>query len=292
MKYKRESILLVAFACVLAFCAVLYAEQRGSLSAYTIHYNSNTEQIEASGNVVLTKGQSIVSGDKGIGRIASRVFEITGNVSGVFPEYGAELKAAESLKWTEGRAGGSGGQIEARGGVSLTRGKSDYLKANYVLWTPDTDNYFARGGVNSRFNGHILRAAEARRTGNTFYAVDVKRYENIAQKTGMSADRVDGKIVRDDVQEIVAVGNVKLDHVDEEKVKTVVTGARAVYTKALDTVVVSGGAKAVRSDGNTVSSEKMVMHIGTNKIEAVGKASMSFKAEDNKSKKQKNGASN
>lgn len=290
MKYKRESVLLVALACVLAFGASLYAEQRGSLSAYTIHYDSNTEQIEASGNVVLTKGQSIVSGDKGTGKVTSRVFEITGNVSGVFPEYGAELKSAESLKWTEG-TGGSGGQIEVRGGVSLTRGKNDYMKANYVMWTPDTDNYFARGGVNTRFNGHILKAAEARRTGNTFYAVDVKRYENIAQRTGMSADRVDGRMVRDDVQEIVAVGNVKIDHTDEEKVKTVVTGAKAVYTKELDTVVVSGGAKAVRSDGNTVSSEKMVMHIGTNRIEAVGKASLSFKAEDNKNKKQKNGAS-
>lgn len=289
MKYKRESILLAALACVLAFGAILFAEQRGSLSAYTIHYNSNTEQIEASGNVVLTKGQSIVSGDRGTGRMASRVFEITGNVSGVFPEYGAELISAESLKWTEGGAGGSGGQIEARGGVSLARGKSDYLKANYVMWTPDTDNYFARGGVNTRFNGHILKAAEARRTGNVFYGLDVTRYENIAQRTGMSADRVDGRLSNDDIQEIVAVGNVKIDHVDEEKVKTVVTGAKAVYTKALDTVVVTGGVKAVRSDGNTVSSEKMVMHLGTNKIEAVGKASMSFKAEDNK--KQKNGAS-
>lgn len=286
---------MTAFACVFLSCAVLYAEQRGSLSAYTINYDSNTEQLEAIGNVVLKRGQSVVSGDTGIGSMVSRVFEITGVVSGVFPEYDTKLESAESLKWTEIRSDRSGGRIEARGGVRLTRGKTDYLRAAYVMWVLDTDNYFARGGVNMRWGGHILRAAEARRTNDTFYGANVKRYENIAQKTGMAADRVDGKIKGGETQEVVAVGNVVIDHVDAEGVKTNLTGAKAVYEKDLDTIVVSGGARAVRSDGNTVSSEKMILHIGMNKIEAVGNANLSFKAEDNKNGKnsggQKNGAS-
>lgn len=282
---------MAAFVCVLMLCAPIGAEQRASLSAYTINYNSQTEQIEAFGDVVLTKGQSVVNGDFGIGKVISREFEISGNVSGVFPEHNAVLTSAKSLKWTESRAGG---RIEAREGVRITRGKSDFLDAGFVQWELETDDYFARGSVNARFNGHILRAAEARRAGSTFYGVNVKRYENIAQRTGMAADRIDGKIKGDEMQEIVAVGNVAIDFIDKDGIKTIVTGSRAVYTKALDTVVISGGAEAVRSDGNIVRAEKMVMHIATSKIEAVGKASMSFSADDNKknNKTPKSGASN
>lgn len=288
MKFRREIVLLAAFACVLALSTVISAEQRGSLSAYTINYNSQTEQIEASGNVVLTRGESVVSGDLGKGKMTPREFEVSGNVRGVFPEYNAILVTAELLKWTEARAGG--GRIEARGGVRFTRGKSDYLNAAFAMWELETDNYTARGGVNMRFDGHIIRAAEVQRTGSTFYGVNVKRYENIAQKTGMAADRIDGKIRANEIQEMVAVGNVAIDYIDKDGVRTDITGSRAVYNKALDTIVISGAAKAVRGDGNTVSADKMILHIATNRIEAVGKASMSFTADDNK--KPKSGASN
>lgn len=285
MKFKKESILLMAFICTLAFCSSLYAEQPGSLTADTVTYDSNTKRIEASGNVVLKRGQSMVNGDIGTGMIALRVFEVTGKVGGVFPEYDMRLETAESLKWTEID---SGGQIEVSGKVRLARGKSDYLRASYVRWILDTDNYYARGNVNMRWDGHILRAAEAQRTGSAFYGVGVRRYENIARKTGMAADRVDGTINGGEMREVVAVGNVVIDHVGADGIKTNLTGAKAVYTMESDSLVVSGGAEAIRSDGNTVSSEKIIMHVGTNRIEAVGSASLSFKAGDSKDRGNKN----
>lgn len=290
MKLKKKLIIPAALVCFLAFCSALYAEQMGSLSAYTINYNSKTGEIEASGNVVLKRGQSLVRGKSGAGAVSSRVFEIRGDVSGVFPEYNAEVKAADSLKWTESRAQSSEGLIEARGGVHITRGKSDFLRANYVMWELGTDNYLARGNVDMRYDGRILRAAEARRGANTFSGLKVTRYEDSAQKLGMAADQVDGKISGGEVREVVAEGSVAIDHTSPEGLKTVITGAKAVYTKALDTIVVSGGAKAVRSDGNTVNAEKLVLHVPTNNIEAIGSARVSFSADD-KNKSKKNGAS-
>lgn len=290
MKFKIKLIILAALICVPALCPALYAEQRGSLSAYTINYNSNTGEVEASGNVVLTRGKSTVRGESGGGTISSGVFEIRGGVTGVFPEYDADLKTADSLKWTEGRARTSSGTIEVIGKVHITRGINGFLRANYVRWELDTENYWVRGNVNIRDEGRILRAAEAKRTGDTFYGVKVTRYEDSAQRIGMAADRIDGKIKGGEVQESVAEGNVVMDQIDEEGLKTVVTGDRAVYTKELNTVVVSGNAKAVRSDGNTVNAEKLILHVDTNKIEAVGSARVSFTADD-KNKSKKDGAS-
>lgn len=276
MIFRKKTAAVCAAVCIFILPAALGAAEQASLFADTINYNTNTKEVKASGNVALTRGRSQIRGQSGEGSLDSRVFEIKGAVSGLFPEYNAELKSAEALKWT----GGEGdGVVEARGGVWLTRGANDYLRANHVTWEVGGNNYSARGGVNMRYEGRILRAAEARRSGESFEALKVTRYEDTTQNMVMSADRVDGKISGDTVREVVARGNVSVDYLDDDGFKTNLTGDKAEYSRDRDTVVVSGGAKAVRSDGRTLSSQTMILYVGPKRLEAVGGARITFPVE-------------
>lgn len=285
MTLKIKVILFAVLVCLLLSGAEVRAAEQMNLYADTINYDTNTQKIKVDGNVVLSRGRDRVNGDSGEGEVDKNVFSIKGNVTGIFPEYGAELKSADWLKWTGDPTQDGRRVIEANGKVYLTRGATDYLKAHYVIWEAGFDNYTARGAVDARYNGHILKAAEAKRSGDVFEALKVTRYEDIARKTTLAADRVDGKIVGDEVSETVASGNVSIEYVDVEGLKTVLTGAKAVYSKQLATVVVSGGAKAVRSDGKTVSSQTMILYINSKNVEAVGNAKITFITDEKNGKK-------
>lgn len=278
-------ILFAVLVCLLSSNVEVRAAEQMNLYADTINYNTNTQKITVEGNVVLSRGRDRVYGDSGEGAVDKNIFSIKGNVTGIFPEYGSELKSADWLKWTGDSAQGGGRVIEANGKVYLTRGATDYLKANYVIWEAGFDNYTARGAVDTRYNGHLLKAAEANRSGDTFSALKVTRYEDIVRKTTLAADRVDGKLVGDEVSETVASGNVVIEYVDAEGLKTVLTGAKSVYSKQLATVVVSGGAKAVRNDGKTVSAQTMVLYIDSKNVEAVGNAKITFITDEKNGKK-------
>lgn len=276
MTLKIKVILFAVLVCLLSSGTEGRAAEQMNLYADMINYDTNTQKIKVEGHVVLSRGRDRVYGDSGEGAVDKNVFAIKGNVTGIFPEYGAELKSADSLKWTGDSAQSSRRVIEANGKVHLTRGAKDYLKAQYVIWEAGFDNYTARGAVDARYSGYILKAAEANRSGDTFAALKVTRYEDIARKTTLAADRVDGKISGDEVSETIATGNVSIEYIDAEGLKTVLTGAKAVYSKALATVVVSGNAKAVRSDGKTVSSQTMVLYIDSKNVEATGNAKITF----------------
>lgn len=292
MVFKRKAVILAALVFALASCAA-FAAEHASLFGDTIHYNSNTKRVQATGNVVLSRGQSRVYGDSGEGTIDNGVFEFKGGITGNFPEYNAELKSAESLKWRDSVDGN--GQLEASGGVHLTRGVRDYIRANYVLWVVGTDSYTARGNVDMRYEERILRASEAKCTSTSFTGKDVTRYEDKLQKTIMSAKLIEGKTKDGVVQEVVATGHVVIGYTDREGFKTKLTGAKAIYSRELDTIVITGGAKAVRSDGKTVSADKMTMRVGPKNIEAAGSAKITFtieKKEDEKKNEKKSGVAN
>ncbi|MFR5880468.1 MAG: hypothetical protein ACLUEQ_06520 [Cloacibacillus evryensis] len=125
-------------------------------------------------------------------------------------------------------------------------------------------------------DNRILKAAEATRTGDKFWARDVRRYEDLVQKFVLSSKTMEGRLAKDaksgqdTLQEMVADQNVVFDYVDKDGLKTRVTGDKAVYSKARGTIVVSGNTKAVRSDGKTVTADTMVVHEDTRNIEAKG----------------------
>ena len=254
----------------------------GTMSADTIQYNVNTKKISAVGNVIIKREGAILWGDKGEGSTETSEFTLQGNVKGTFPAEKTEL-TADKVKWTGSKSAENDGIAEAFGKVHLTRGTNEKIDADYVLWELGTKNYTARGNVDAKTENNILIANEAGQTKNKFWGKKVKRYEDIKQKLVVSDDSVNGTTVNEEISELVAVGNVIMDFVDKEGLKSRVTGEKGVYSKTKATFVMSGNAKAVRSDGKTVSADSIIMHEDTNDIEAIGNSKITFITNEKKS---------
>lgn len=274
---------------LLLFClsapALSVAPEEGTMTAETIQYNVNTKKISAVGNVVIKRGGAVLHGDTGEGSMETSEFTLKGNVKGSFPAEKTDL-IADAVKWTGSKTPGSDGIAEAFGKVRLTRGDHERVHADYVQWELGTMNYTARGSVDAKTENNILIADEASRSNERFWGKNVKRYEDIRQKLVVSASLVEGKTVNEEISDLVATGNVIMDFVDKEGLKSRVTGDKGVYSKAKATFVISGNARAVRSDGKTVSADSITMHEDTNNIEAVGNSKITFITEEKKEKKE------
>lgn len=275
-----------AFAALPAQTAVAASES--TLTAETIHYDTNNKNISATGGVVITREGSVLSGDKAEGNTEKEEYTLLGNVRGSFPQNKVEIKYADKLKLTKAKNVKSDGVAEAFGKVRITRGAGDYLNADYVQWELGTDNYLARGRVDALMEDKVMKADEAGRSGEKFWGRNVVRYEDRKQKTGLTAQTVDGIVRGNVVQESVAKGNVAMDYIDKNGLKSVVTGDTAVYSKARGTVVVSGNARAVRSDGKTVNADSLVLHEDTRNIDAIGNSRITVIMEDKNKNTDKN----
>lgn len=292
IKYYLRLLPAVAFFLFLPFQTTLSAAPvEGTMSADTINYNVNTKKISAVGNVIIKREGAILWGDKGEGNMETSEFTLQGNVKGTFPAEKTDL-TADSVKWKGSKNSENDGIAEAVGKVHLTRGANEKIDADYVLWELGTKNYTAKGNVDAKTENNILIADEAGQTKDKFWGKKVKRYEDIKQKLVVSADTVNGTKVNEEINELVAVGNVVMDFVDKEGLKSKVTGEKGVYSKSKATFVISGNAKAVRSDGKTVLADSIIVHEDSNDIEAIGNSKITFitnEKKDNKEEKPKSG---
>ncbi|MBP8684535.1 MAG: LPS export ABC transporter periplasmic protein LptC [Synergistaceae bacterium] len=292
IKYYLRLLPAVAFFLFLPFQTTLSAAPvEGTMSADTINYNVNTKKISAVGNVIIKREGAILWGDKGEGNMETSEFTLQGNVKGTFPAEKTDL-TADSVKWKGSKNSENDGIAEAVGKVHLTRGANEKIDADYVLWELGTKNYTAKGNVDAKTENNILIADEAGQSKDKFWGKKVKRYEDIKQKLVVSADTVNGTKVNEEINELVAVGNVVMDFVDKEGLKSKVTGEKGVYSKSKATFVISGNAKAVRSDGKTVLADSIIVHEDSNDIEAIGNSKITFitnEKKDNKEEKPKSG---
>ena len=292
IKYYLRLLPAVAFFLFLPFQTTLSATPvEGTMSADTINYNVNTKKISAVGNVIIKREGAILWGDKGEGNMETSEFTLQGNVKGTFPAEKTDL-TADSVKWKGSKNSENDGIAEAVGKVHLTRGANEKIDADYVLWELGTKNYTAKGNVDAKTENNILIADEAGQSKDKFWGKKVKRYEDIKQKLVVSADTVNGTKVNEEINELVAVGNVVMDFVDKEGLKSKVTGEKGVYSKSKATFVISGNAKAVRSDGKTVLADSIIVHEDSNDIEAIGNSKITFitnEKKDNKEEKPKSG---
>ena len=292
IKYYLRLLPAVAFFLFLPFQTTLSAAPvEGTMSADTINYNVNTKKISAVGNVIIKREGAILWGDIGEGNMETSEFTLQGNVKGTFPAEKTDL-TADSVKWKGSKNSENDGIAEAVGKVHLTRGANEKIDADYVLWELGTKNYTAKGNVDAKTENNILIADEAGQSKDKFWGKKVKRYEDIKQKLVVSADTVNGTRVNEEINELVAVVNVVMDFVDKEGLKSKVTGEKGVYSKSKATFVISGNAKAVRSDGKTVLADSIIVHEDSNDIEAIGNSKITFitnEKKDNKEEKPKSG---
>jgi len=276
----------VSLIFLLLLTGIVSAATETSMSADNINYNVNTKKVTAIGNVVINRKDFTLWGDRGEGSTENQEFIIKGKVRGTFPSEKAELSHADSVKWLRSAENvKTDGSAEAVGSVLIKRGQNEKLIADYVRWKPGSIDYTARGNVNADLKDHLLLADEVGRAGESFWGSNVKRYENRVKKVGIKAESVEGKIKGENVTEFIATGNVVIDYLDKDGLKTTITGAKAVYSKDRGTVVISGGAKAVRGDGKTVTSDTVVLHEDSKIIEAIGNSKITFVIDDKNTKK-------
>lgn len=276
IKYFLKLLPAAVFILFLPFQAPLSADPvEGTMSADTINYNLNTKKVSATGNVVIKREGSLLRGDIGEGSMETSEFSVQGNVKGTFRAENTDM-TADKVKWTGMKSTKNEGIVEAFGKVRLTRGKNEKIDADYVIFELGTKNYTARGNVEAKTENNILIANEAGQSKDKFWGKKVKRYEDFRQKLIVSADLVDGTTVNEEINELKAAGNVTMDFVDSQGLKSRVTGEKGVYSKSKGTFVISGNAKAVRSDGKTVSADSIIVHEKTNDIEAIGNSKITF----------------
>ena len=170
----------------------------------------------------------------------------------------------------------------------MTRGSADRLNAQYVRWESGTENYRARGRVDAVSLGKVIKAEEVGRLNGKFWGRKVTRYEDKTKNISLAADVVDGELRGDHIKEVIASGSVVIDYIDKAGLKTVVKGNKAVYSKERGTVVISGSASAVRSDGKVVTADSLVLYEETKNIEAIGRSKLTFDLPPSKDKEKNN----
>lgn len=297
MALNRITAAVAAAALLIAAGSAFGAAQQSpqkiqtTLTADDLQYNINTGDASATGNVVVIRKGSKLTGNSADGNLEKEIMNLRGNVKGDFKENGATL-VSDSATWKGDKSKKTDGTVEAFGKVFITRAPNDKLKADYVLWTLGTEDYKAKGNVDGVFENRALIASEATRAGDKFWAKDVKRYEDKIQKFVLSAKFVEGRLVKDKtgqetMDDMIADQNVVFDYVDKQGLKSRVTGDKAVYSKARGTIVVSGNTKAVRSDGKTVTADTMIVHEDTRNIEAKGNSKITFLVNENKKPEEK-----
>lgn len=283
---------IICLLAVLLFISQITSNalaEAGSLNADNISYNVNTKIVQAKGNVVVKRNSATMWGDSAEGNTETSDFSLRGNVKGDFPENKAKM-SSDSVKWSKSLNKGND-IVEAFGSVYLTQEPKDKLRADYIRWETETSNYLARGRVDGILGNKIIKAAEAGRSEMKFWGKKVARYEDIDQKIGFSSEKLDGTIKNDEIQTAIAVGSVSIDFVDNDGLKSVITGEKAIYSKSDATLIVIGKAHMVRSDGKTADADKFVLHEDTKNIEAIGNSRMIFntseknKEDSNKKKK-------
>ncbi|MDO4987403.1 MAG: hypothetical protein Q4E17_00010 [Synergistes sp.] len=267
-------------------------EEYYTLSAYDLKYNTKTGDAFANGNVIIRQRDSVLKCDTAQGNTTKGFMSAYGNVRGTFPQHNAAISADKAI-WKKGSAGTVGsGMIEATGNAVVTRGAKDRISAEKLHWDIGTDNYQAQGNVDGIFEGKILKADIAKRYNNRFWAKGVKRYEDTKEKYSFSSKTLEGLFRKNPktgeltLAELVAGQAVTFRYADREGLITVITGKKAIYSKARGTIVISGGTKAVRSDGKTVMADTMVVYEDSRVVEAKGNSKIIFEVKEEKNKEQ------
>lgn len=243
------------------------------LKADSLQYDPAVRLIRAEGNVHLTREDGDLFGDAGYGDTDGGKFILEGAVRGVFRSENATISCSY-MQLTTDTSAPPRRRVLASGDVVLTRG-SDKVNAQSVSWEPGAENYRAEGRVIGNFTSHFIDADLVARNGEQLWGKGVRRYEDRQRKMAIRADNLRGLIRQNKVQEIEAFGGLVLNMPGKDGNMIRITGDKSVFSEARGTVVVSGNAVAIQ-EGGSVRAETLVMHLDTNRIEALGKPMLTF----------------
>lgn len=268
MKSKRRgpvgAFLLAAF---LVMGGVAEGEE-ASLRAEELRYDPAFQQIRAQGDVVLRKGGMAFDAQEAEGFLAEGRYRLWGGVRGRSEERNVDVEA-ESLSYRE-----EGGlEVVAEGAVSFRRG-DDELRCARLLWR-ESGLLHATGGVEAFSGPRAVEADEGRIDGDAFRITGLKRYEDAQSGLFFRAAIVEGKLKGGVVVEVTASGSVEARLTGADGGTLRIVGAKALYSQARGTLVVSGSAVA-RQGERTLRADSLVLHLASRRIEALGSPKITF----------------
>lgn len=278
-KKKTYLIIAVTMIFIISGCTAYASNDISKLSADVVSYNSKTGMAIASGNVIVTKGTSIIRGETGNGDLNLSYFTMTGNVRGTFKEQGISIESdvLNYKKLTKH------GLVTAKKNVHLTRENGDDLHCDYLSWETETENYKASGNVVGVTPKYIVKAAMIERTLDDIHAVNVTRFVDKHRNVTLSAEKIRGKLKDDALEKATADGNVVVRFTDEKGFKTVITGANLVYECNTGTAIMTGNPVATRSDGKRIKADKLIFYEKSGRVEALGNSNIYMIVDDKKS---------
>ena len=272
----KKIISCFAIIIVLCFAPAAFAEVESTLEADELNFNVKTKEASALGNVVYTHGEDVIRGDKAEGNIDKKI-TVYGNPVKADARSQTTKLDAKRVAWTADATKKTSGFYEAFENVHIKRDNGDFLNAAYVKADTENNVYDAKGNVEALYEGKYIKAAEAHRNGATFNGKNVAKLEDRVKKYAISAARVEGKInAKDEITDATADQNVVFDHTDKQGLRSRLYGDHAVYSKAKGTLVVTGNAHGLRSDGKKISADMLVYHETTEQVDAIGKTKITF----------------
>lgn len=119
--------------------------------------------------------------------------------------------------------------------------------------------------------------------GQHLTARSVKRFHDSVRKITMRSSLMEGSLRGGEISGLTATGNVVADAVAADGTPTRLTGEKAVYSRADDTMVFTGSPVATQKN-RRLTADRFVIHIESGRMEAVGNPRMivDLPAEDGK----------
>lgn len=233
----KKKLLALVFLAFLTSTAMVHAAQPNSeVTANEIEFDSSTDTVVATGNVVIKKDNGVAKADKAVYNIKTEQGQLSGNVDAVRDD--VTIKCAQLDINTRNHILASGGNvIITRGGDSLNAPQVEYFD----------DRQFAQSKGNwaklSKDDGSVITA----------------EYINYDMKNGKAIADRDVKI-DSPVRKLTGAGE-RAEYFEEKN------GQESV-------IILTGQNAWAIQDGNKISGQKLSFKTGKQEGEASGKVMM------------------
>lgn len=236
-----EFVFVMAFSFCLFFPFCSRAAEM-HLTSDTMRYEPDKGMIYAEDNVRFTRGDMIISADKGDGTIDGKTVRFINNVKGEGTWSGEKVEFF--CNWAEAKFGSE-------------------------------ISYSLQGNVDCSVGNRTISAEKLIIKGEKFSAFKVVKFSDPSRGIQLSCHTINGVLSKGEIVESVAIGDVRIVLEGKDNISTFINGDKAVYSKDRGSVVVTGHAKALQ-DQRSIKAESLVFFPDSNRIEAIGKSTLTI----------------
>lgn len=211
--------------------------------------------------------------------------KLEGNVAGKIISQDA-TSSCDTLTWQK-EAGGTA--VEMLGSARINRFDGlETLAANRAKYIQLGEGYELEDDVEMVTETRHINCDKFIKHGKYFKGFNITRFEDMKQQYNARGEKLVGTLTKnsktkeDEIAESTFSGNVYFEFTNKQNQKNVITGDEARYTKANDTVTVTGNPLATRSDGKKIKADQFRVNLATKVYYAEGNAHLLYVKEDSK----------